>query len=301
MMLSMMGLSTELCGVQLIPIGTVYDPFVCRGLDALIYGLYSGSKFIFAGTPSGVTLSPEGGSHQSTVTPSLGTELPELDYWEPCFALELKWVLLESIRHCCDRAKGRSTYLRLSTRPVDQGLMQAALGRLGEDVLRRQVLAGACRLRDWRDGGGADASAPLVILAAAGTLIPEAMAAAEILEREGARVNVLGIASPRRLYDLWQTGRREVRDGAGSGGEGLLGELILPPERRAPIVTVQDGASHSLAWLGSIFGARAVSLGVDRFGQTGSRADLYRHFGIDAASIAEAAFSVLEICDAGQG
>lgn len=301
MMLSMMGLSTELCGVHLIPVGTVYDPFVCRGLDALIYGLYSGSKFIFAGTPSGVTLSPEGGSHQSTVTPSLGTELPNLDYWEPCFALELKWILLESIRQCCDRVKGRSTYLRLSTRPIDQGLMKKALGRLGEEALRRQVLGGAFRLRDWRDGGASDESAPLVILAAAGTMIPEAMAAAEILEREGARVNVLGIASPRRLYDQWQRGRREILEGASLGREEFLGELILQPERRAPIVTVQDGASHSLAWLGSVFGARAISLGVDRFGQTGSRAELYEHFGIDAAGIAEAAYSVLEICDSGQG
>jgi len=77
--------------------------------------------------------------------------------------------------------------------------------------------------------------------------------------------------------------------------------LILPQERRAPIVTVQDGASHSLAWLGSVFGTRAVSLGVDRFGQTGSRAELYGHFGIDAPGIAEAAYSVLEICDSGQG
>lgn len=292
MMLSMMGLSKEISGVHLVPVGTVYDPFVCRGLDALIYGLYSGSKFIFAGTPSGVTLSPEGGSHQSTVTPSLGTELPNLDYWEPCFAAELKWILLEAIRQCCDRAAGRSTYLRLSTRPVDQGLMNGALKRLGEDALRAQVLSGACRLRDWRDGGMTDASAPLVTLAAAGTLVPEAMAAAEMLEKEGARVNVLAISSPRRLYEQWQAGR--VRQSEGRAGQGLLEELIPAAERNAPIVTVQDGASHSLAWLGSVFGVRAASLGVDRFGQTGSRADLYGVFGIDAAGIAEAAFSALE-------
>ncbi|MBP8697220.1 MAG: hypothetical protein KBH73_12265 [Syntrophobacterales bacterium] len=292
MMLSMMGLSKELTGVDLVPVGTVYDPFVCRGLDALIYGLYSGSKFIFAGTPSGVTLSPEGGSHQSTVTPSLGTELPNLDYWEPCFALELKWIMLEAIRQCCDRASGRSTYLRLSTKPVDQGLMHAALKRLGEDALRAQVLAGACRLRDWRDGGMTDAAAPLVFLAAAGALVPEAMEAAAMLEKEGVRVNVLGVSSPRRLYGQWQAAL--ARERQGQAGQGLLEELMPPEERRAPIVTVQDGASHSLAWLGSVFGSRAASLGVDRFGQAGSRADLYGHFGIDAAGIAEAAFSALE-------
>ena len=132
-------------------------------------------------------------------------------------------------------------------------------------------------------------------------MVPEAMAAADLLEREGARVNVIGITSPRRLYDRWQRGRKEILEGAGLGREGFLGELILLPERRAPIVTVQDGASHSLAWLGSVFGTRAISLGVDRFGQTGSRADLYGHFGIDASGIAEAAYSVLEICNPGQG
>ena len=95
MALGQFGLSYELTGQHLIPIGTVYDPFVCRGLDALIYGLYGGAKMIFAGTPSGVSLSPEGGAHQSTVTPSLGIELPGLDF-EPAFAREVEWALLEA-------------------------------------------------------------------------------------------------------------------------------------------------------------------------------------------------------------
>ncbi|MCB0165285.1 MAG: pyruvate dehydrogenase, partial [Anaerolineae bacterium] len=139
MLLGMLGLSTELCGQHLIPIGTVYDPFVCRGLDALIYSLYSGAKFIFAGTPSGITLSPEGGAHQSTVTSSLGAEIPLLQAYEPCFAQELDWILLDAIRQCCDREHGRSTYLRLSTKPIDQELLSPALERLGPNELRRQV------------------------------------------------------------------------------------------------------------------------------------------------------------------
>jgi len=112
-LLGMLGLSAELCGQPLIPIGTVYDPFVCRGLDALIYAVYSGSKFVFAGTPSGITLSPEGGAHQSIITPSIGAELPQLRSFEPCYGREVEWVLLEAMRECCDRAHGRATYLRL--------------------------------------------------------------------------------------------------------------------------------------------------------------------------------------------
>src|SRR6266851_2408128 len=120
MLLGQLGLSHELNGELLLPVGTVYDPFVCRGLDALIYSAYSGSKFVFAGTPAGVTLSPEGGAHQSAVTPSIGLELPNLRLYEPCFARETEWCFLNGLRECLDRENGLSTYLRLSTRSIEQ-------------------------------------------------------------------------------------------------------------------------------------------------------------------------------------
>lgn len=295
MLLSMLGLSAELCGQPLIPIGTVYDPFVCRGLDALIYGVYSGAKFIFAGTPSGITLSPEGGAHQSTITPSIGAELPKLRMYEPCYAHEVEWLMLEAIRECCDRAHGQSTYLRLSTRSIDQAPFTAALKRIGKEILRRQVLAGGYRLRDWRDAEQgaiarrADGRPYLVTLAATGAIVPEALAATEYLEREGVAVNLLNLTSPKRLFERWQAARR-----ASSNADNPLDWLIDGNERGAPIVTIQDGASHSLAWLGGVHGAPVTALGVDDFGQSGARADLYRHFGLDPMSIAEAAFHALD-------
>jgi pyruvate dehydrogenase E1 component len=129
MALSQFGLAQELTGQHLIPIGTVYDPFVCRGLDALIYGLYVGARMIFAGTPAGVSLSPEGGAHQSTVTPSLGIELPGVRFYEPAFSHEVEWTLLDAIERCSDRANGSSTYLRLSTKAIDSGLASTVLAR----------------------------------------------------------------------------------------------------------------------------------------------------------------------------
>ena len=131
MLLGQLGLSQELNGELLLPVGTVYDPFVCRGLDALIYALYSESKFVFAGTPAGVTLSPEGGAHQSTITASIGVELPNLNAYEPCFARETEWCLLEGLRQCTDRERGRSTYLRLSTRPIPQAAVRSGRGAPG--------------------------------------------------------------------------------------------------------------------------------------------------------------------------
>ena len=297
MMLAMLGLSAELTGQQLIPIGTVYDPFVLRGLDSFIYGLYANARFIVVGTPSGVSLAPEGGAHQSTVTPSLCAELPNLNSYEPCFAQELVWIMLEAVRQCCRDIDGRATYLRLSTKPVDQSLLEPALARLGETELRRQVLEGGYRLLDWQTATPAADPGSLVHIATTGIMLPEAMEAAALLQAEGIAVNVLNLTSPRRLYENWraaQWGRRPERTPSR-----LLSWLIPPDQRQAPIVTVQDGASHNLAWLGSLFGSYLIPLGVDDFGQSGTPADLYRHFEIDSQAIFESALVALNRTELG--
>ncbi len=296
MLMSMLGLSYELCGQQLLPIGTVYDPFVLRGLDALIYGLYSKTKMIFAGTPSGITLSPEGGAHQSTVTPSLGIELPNLDSYEPCFAKEVEWLMLEGLRQCCDRENGNSTYLRLSTKLIDQNLLDTALTRLNETELRRQVLAGGYRLLEWRDEPGELNGEYVVHIVATGAVIPEALEATRRLHQEGVSANLINLTSPRRLYTGWQNlRRRNLKTSSLDLSDGELEKLFPAAERHAPIITVQDGASHSLAWLGSVFGSPVISLGVDDFGQSGERAELYHYFGIDADSIFNAALTALDL------
>ncbi|CAA9585464.1 MAG: Pyruvate dehydrogenase E1 component like, partial [uncultured Thermomicrobiales bacterium] len=296
MLLGQLGLAAELVGELLLPVGTVYDPFVCRGLDALIHGLYSGAKFIFAGTPAGITLSPEGGAHQSTVTPSLGLELPGLTSFEPAFAREVEWCLLDGLRRCCDRVKGDATYLRLTTKPVAQGLLEPALECLGPDELRRQVLAGGYRLVEPPAALG---EAPRILVATAGAMVPEAVAAAATLHDEGVAAVVLNLTSADRLYaGLAGARRNHVRRATAGAEAGHLVELIRPAERRVPIVTVLDGASHALSFLGSAFGAPVVPLGVDRFGQVGTRAELYRAELIDAESIVNAALLALDLGEA---
>ncbi len=295
MAIGQLGLSYELIGQQLIPIGTVYDPFVCRGLDSLIYSLYVNSKMIFAGTPSGISLSPEGGAHQSSVTVSLGIELPGLISFEPCFANETEWVLLEAMRRCCDRENGLSSYLRLSTKPIDQKLIEPALNRLGEDELRRQVLRGAYRLIDRRETTPDLPAQNTVQIVATGTMIPEAVEAAARLAEEEIAANVINITSPSEIYRLFRERRRWGVDTADLNGHQSFDWLILPEERRAPIITVQDGASHALSFLGGIYGVPVISLGVDEFGQSGLRSDLYHATGIDVDDIVGAGLHALEL------
>ncbi|PYN20107.1 MAG: pyruvate dehydrogenase [Candidatus Rokuibacteriota bacterium] len=271
LLLGALGLSRELYGEPLLPIGTLYDPFVTRGLDALYHALYSGSRFIVAATPSGVSLSPEGGAHQSVITPGIGIALPGIVYWDPAFALEVEWILLEGLRGLAD-GQGEAVYLRLSTRPLDQSLAPRPSA-----AYRAGVLRGAYRLVDARGEPGWDPDANAVSVFAAGVTVPEAVHAGRALRERGVLASVFVVTSPDRLY-------RDVRE-----PRPYLEELVSPEEEGVPIVSVLDGHSHALAFLGAALGASQLALGVDDFGQSGTRADLYRHYGIDAPAITRAA------------
>jgi len=288
MLLGQLGLSHDHHGQHLLPVGTVYDPFVLRGLDAFIYGLYNDAKFVVAGTPAGVTLAPEGGAHQSTITASVGAELPNLTYFEPAFATEVDWILCDALDQL-GRPNGMSSYLRLSTRPIDQQPFAAAVERFGPDRLRTHVLEGGYRLID----APAD-DRPGITIVTTGAMAPEALHAAAELDREGVQASVIHLTSPDRVYRSWRAGftqstatARVVR------APSHLHRLIPHDERRRPIISVHDASSHSLAWLGSAVGTRQYTLGVDRFGESGTIADLHRLTGIDAGSIANAALIAL--------
>ena len=284
LLLHALGLGYELHGETLLPVGTVYDPFVCRGLDALIYALYNGARFVVVGTPSGVTLAPEGGAHQSTITASIGMELPGITLVEPAYAPALDWLLCDGLDRLT-RPDGDSTYLRLSTRTIDQTPFLEARERLGVEALRSDVLAGAYRLVEPPDGRDAE-----IVIAAAGAVVPEAVQAARLLASEGVPATVVELTSADRVYRDWRNGLRDAaRAARPAGRDHHLARVIRPSERRLPIVTVHDAASHALAFLGSVFGARTVPVGVDDFGQSGTIGDLYGHFDLLPQQLVNAA------------
>ncbi|MBE2275551.1 MAG: transketolase [Rhodobacteraceae bacterium] len=286
LLLGAAGLAHSLFGRRLIPVGTVYDPFVCRGLDALNYACYQDARFLIAGTPSGVTLAPEGGAHQSISTPLIGMAQDGLAAFEPAFADELA-VILEWAFDYVQRdgegdpdertwlrdETGGSVYLRLTTNPLEQP------GRRRDQAFRQGAVDGGYWLRE--PGPNCE-----VVLAYQGAIAPEAVAAAGLIGGARRDVGVLAVTSADRLNAGWSAAQRaRVRGNhkARAQVERLLGTL----PRDCLLVTVIDGHPATLAWLGGVAGHRVLALGVEHFGQTGTIADLYRHYGIDARSIAE--------------
>jgi pyruvate dehydrogenase E1 component len=279
-MLGEFGATWSRWGQPLLPIGVMYDPFVERALEPWSFGIYAGGQSILVGTPSGVSLAPEGGAHQSITTPSVGLEQPGCISYDPAFAIDVEWTLLASLARL-GRPDGSSAYLRLSTRPVDQTLAAVPGDPAARERRRRQVVAGAYPLRRA-------AGTPAVTFAVMGALVPEALAAADRLATLGTEADVVCVTSAGLLFDAVQ-----ARAGHGTAETWVL-DTAFPARRAAPLVTVLDGHPHTLAFLAGINQVRAVHLGVSKFGQSGDLEQVYRYHGLDADSLVGAALDLTD-------
>ena len=266
LMLGALGLSGPMFGERLLPIGTLYDPFVMRGLDAFNYALYMDARFMVVATPSGITLAPEGGAHQSIPTPLIGMGLPGLTYFEPAYVDELTAIMRWGFEHM-QAPRGGSLYLRLSTRSLAQPARA-----LDADA----VVEGGYWLR--APGPGAD-----LAIVAMGAVLPEALAALEELADDAPDAGLLVVTSPDRLHRDWQK----------AGDEAWIADLFGKLARDAGLVTVCDGHPATLSWLGSVRQQPIKALGVEAFGQSGDLPDLYREHGLDAEAILDACAAVL--------
>jgi len=291
-LLSAMGLSHSLFGERLLPIGTLYDPFISRGLDALNYACYQDARFMIVATPSGVTLAPEGGAHQSIGTPLIGLTQDGLCSFEPAFVDELAVMMRWGFDYMQRDGEGDGTgepnektwlrdetggsvYLRLTTRPLEQP-QRTMTPELAEDIVD-----GAYWMR--RPGPNAQ-----IVVAYTGALAPEAIQAVGLMGEDRRDIGLLAITSADRLNAGWTASQR-ARERGLIHARSHIERLLDAVPAHCGLVTVMDGHPATLAWLGAVNGHRTRSLGVEHFGQTGTIADVYRHFGIDAEGIMRAA------------
>ncbi|MFN0041744.1 MAG: transketolase [Alphaproteobacteria bacterium] len=272
LMLAALGLAGAHFGARLLPVGTVYDPFIARGLDALNYACYQDARFLLAATPSGITLAPEGGAHQSVMQPLIGMGQPGLTSFEPAFADELAAIMAWSFRHM-QAPEGGAVYLRLSTRPLDQ------LARAMDETLLNGVIEGAY----WVVPPSPEAD---LAIAYCGAVAPEARAAHEALLEDIPGAGLLAVTSPDRLHRGWLSGQR-------GRGDSHANRLLKRLKPGAALVSVIDGHPAALSWLGGVVRHRVQALGVEMFGQSGDIPDLYRVYGLDADAILDAAARAL--------
>jgi pyruvate dehydrogenase E1 component len=274
LLLGQLGLADRFWGERLLPIGTIYDPFINRGLDALIYACYQGARFMIAATPSGITLAPEGGAHQSINTPLIGMAQDGLSYFEPAYADELAAIMTHGFEHM-QAEDGGSIYLRLSTRTLEQ------LPRAMDERLRGEIVEGGYWLR--RPHANTQ-----VAIAYCGALAPEALQAAHRLAERLPNVGLLAVTSPDRLHAAWTKAKRARADGD-RGATCPVEQLLSCLPAGAGLVTVIDGHPATLSWLGGVKRHAIEPLGVERFGQSADLPDLYRLHGVDTDAIFKAA------------
>ena len=274
--LAAMGLSHQLFGARLLPIGTLYDPFIARGLDALNYACYQDSRFMLVATPSGVTLAPEGGAHQSIHTPLIGMGQPGLVSYEPAYVDELAVLMRHGFEYM-QQENGGSIYLRLSTRSLAQP------ERTLTPDQQHDIVSGGYWYAPPEEGAD-------VAIVAMGAVTPEAVAAHESIARDFGGAGLLVLTSPDRLHTDWLAAQRNRGRTAGLVDRSMspIERLLAPLSRDARIVTVMDGHPLALSWLGSVRGQRVVPLGIEKFGQSGDIPDLYRTYGLDSAAIIDA-------------
>ena len=268
LMLGALGLTAPLFGARVIPVGALYDPFINRGLDALNYACYQDARFLLVATPSGLTLAPEGGAHQSIHTPLIGMAQAGLSAFEPAFVDELAEILRWSFDHLQDE-DGGSVYLRLSTRILDQP------ERVVDDAWTASLIEGAY----WQVEPGPGAELAVVYT---GAVAPEAQAAFDAILEDVPEAGLLAVPSPDRLHRGWSAS-------LGGAGPCHAERLLASLSPGARLVSVIDGPPATLSWLGGVKGHRVRALGVESFGQSGQIADLYRAYGLDAEAILDAA------------
>ena len=272
LMLAALGLAGPMFGTRLMPIGTVYDPFIARGLDALNYGCYQDARFLLVATPAGVTLGPEGGAHQSINSPLIGMGQPGLTYFEPAFADELALLMRWSFEHM-QAEDGGSVYLRLTTRSIDQVVRE-------DDSWQADALKGGYWLK--APAPGSDAA-----IIFTGAIVPEVLEAYQAMQEDFPGLGLLNVTSPDLLHRGWSAARA-ARWGGKAAEPSHAETLLAPLAPHAGLVTIIDGSPGTLSWLGGVRGMRTSPLGIDRFGQTGDLPDLYRTYRLDADAIVEA-------------
>lgn len=311
------GKMKDILGVPVLPLMTIYDFFIKRALDQYFYALYWDSGFILCGTPSGVTLSPEGAQHGW----KSDFQIPNQITWEPFFLQEMDWIFADALkRHFIGENVGRAGVLiRAVTRGVDQKQFLESLKtqkrfKTQQDILltpkshhlpfaqeeshigcisnpeifsqiQKEVLAGAYYLLNYTGYADYREEDNVVHIFSMGSPSTSALSASKKLLNQGIYANVIIVTSPDLL----------LGNLANSNGYTHLRKGLGLARAKAPIVSVHDGEPGLLDNIGSVLGVHQESLAVRKHSRCGRPGDIYQYHGISADSVVQSCLKVLNL------
>ncbi len=312
-----LGKMKDILGVPLLPIMTIYDFFIKRALDQYFYALYWNSSFILCGTPSGVTLSPEGAQHGW----KSDFQIPNQITWEPFFLQEMDWIFSDSFqRHFTENTEGRTGVLiRAVTRGVDQKKLLNSLRtqkrfKKRQNILlapkntplhsaqdeskelcitddeifsciRQEVLSGAYYLLNYRGYADYMEEDNVVHVFSMGSPSTSAIEATTQLLKKGIYANLIIVTSPDLLLGNLAYANNHIH----------LKKGLSLEHTKAPVVSVHDGEPGLLDNIGSVLGVHHESLAVRKHSRCGRPSEVYQYHGIDTDSVVQACLRVLQL------
>jgi pyruvate dehydrogenase E1 component len=239
--------------------------------------------FLIGATAGRTTLSGEGLQHEDGTSHLIASTVPNCRAYDPCYAYELAVIVGDGMRRLLTEQRDEFYYVTV----MNENYAQPSLPQTTEPVTMREgILRGLYRVRASSPG------AARVRLLGAGTILREALAAAELLEAE------FGVASEVYSVTSFTELRREAmqRAHARRRGETVEAPWIEQqlPATGAPVVAASDYVSTVADLIRPWVADRYIALGTDGFGRSDTRASLRAFFEVDSRSIGLAALDATD-------
>lgn len=247
----MMGAAAGFALMGKIPFACTFGVFASgRAWDQIRVSIaYMNLNVKIIGTHGGISVGPDGATHQALEEISLMRILPNMTVIVPCDALEAKKATIAAANH-----KG-PVYIRL--------------GRSGSPVITKEEdafkIGKACVMKEGKD----------VAIFACGQMVYESLVACDMLKSEGIDARLINVHTPKPIdKDCIVKAAKETgavvtaEEHTIAGGLGSAISEVLVERYPVPVKFV---------------GVR------DKFGQSGEPEELFEHFGLKAKNIVQAA------------
>lgn len=217
---------------------------------------YNNQPVKIAGSHAGISVGPDGGTHQAIEDIAITRVLPRMVVISPCDSVEAEKATLASVD------TGTPVYLRLAREKTP--VMTTA--KTPFEIGKAQVF--------WQS------KAPKAGIIATGALLYKALQAAKELEESGVEVEVMNLATIKPLDEegLLNFAKR-------------VKKLVTVEEHQ-----VRGGMGSAVAeYLAQVYPVPIEFIGVqDQFGQSGTPEELIEHYGMGKEAIMKAVKKVLK-------